>query len=79
VYCENGAVAHTSPIYFIVDGKPTWNPDKAPAIIDLQMDLIQVIDDEEHGKDVPDKEILDRLDNARRFYEAILDQIRMNP
>jgi hypothetical protein len=79
VYCENGAVAHTSPIYFIVDGKPTWNPDKAPAIIDLQMDLIQVIDDEEHGKDVPDKEILDRLDNARRFYQAILDQIRMNP
>lgn len=79
VYCENGAVAHTSPIYFIVDGKPTWNPDKAPVIIDKQLALIQVIDDEEHGKDVPDQEILDRLDNARRFYRAILDHVRINP
>lgn len=72
VYCENGAIAHTSPIYFIIDGKPTWNPDKAPAIIDKQMALIQVIDDEEHGKDDPDKEVLDRLNNARRFYDAML-------
>ena len=73
VYCDNGAIAHTSPVYFIVDGKPTWNPDKAPAIIDKQMALIQVIDEEEHGKDVPDQEILDRLDNARRFYDAMLE------
>jgi len=72
VYCDNGAIAHTSPIYFIIDGKPTWNPDKAPSIVDKQMALIQVIDDEEHGKDVPDKEVLDRLDNARRFYKAML-------
>ena len=79
VYCENGAIAHTSPIYFIVDGKPTWNLDKAPAIIDKQMALIQVIDDEEHAKDVPDKEVLDRLDNARAFYRAILNHSGMNP
>jgi len=72
VYCDNGAIAHTSPVYFIVDGKPTWNPEKAPAIIDKQMALIHVIDEEEHGKDVPDKEVLDRLDNARRFYDAML-------
>ena len=78
VYCDNGAIAHTSPIYFIVDGKPTWNPEKAPAIIDKQLALIQVIDDEEHGKDRPDQEILDRLDNARRFYSAILNHVKIN-
>jgi len=73
VYCENGAIAHTSPIYFIVDGKPTWNPERAPAIIEKQMSAIQVIDDEVIAADELDQGILDRLNNARKFYKAMLE------
>ena len=46
VYCENGAVAHTTPVYFIVDGKPTWDHKKAPAIVEKQLEAIQLIEDE---------------------------------
>ncbi len=73
VYCGNGAIAHTSPIYFIVDGKPTWNPEKAPAIIDKQLSAIQIIDDEIMAAVELDQGILDRLNNARKFYSAMLE------
>lgn len=40
VYCDNGAVAHTTPVYFIVDGKPTYSKAKAPFIIQKQLESI---------------------------------------
>ncbi len=75
VHCDNGAVAHTSPIYYVVDGKPTWNTKKAPDIITKQLGLIQIIHDEVLAKEVVDQGILDRLEMARGFYRNILEEI----
>ncbi len=38
--CTNGAVAHTSPIYVMVDGQPFWNPERGPEIIEGQINVI---------------------------------------
>jgi len=72
VYCNNDAVAHTSPIYFVVDGKPTWNIEKAPEIICKQMKFIDEIElvTTEPG-------ILTRLKNARVFYRKMLDEMQV--
>lgn len=66
-YCNNEAVAHTSPIYFVVDGQPTWSPDKAAEIISRHF---QIMDDVE--KDTKDSGIIVRLNNARAFYRNML-------
>ena len=76
VYCDNGAVAHTTPVYYIVDGKPTWSAKKAPGIIDKQMDLICKIEEETKAKEVIDQGILDRLEMAKRYYRIILEEIK---
>ncbi len=76
VYCDNGAVAHTTPIYFIVDGRPTWDKKKAPAIIQKQLEAIRLIEEEEKSKPKTDKGILDRLENAKSFYRNFLSQIK---
>lgn len=75
VYCDNGAVAHTTPIYFIVDRQPTWDKKKAPAIIQKQLDAIRKIEEEEKLKPKTDGGILDRLENAKSFYRNFLLQV----
>ena len=70
-----GAVAHTTPIYFIVDGRPTWDKKKAPAIIQKQLEAIRLIEEEEKSKPKTDKGILDRLENAKSFYMNFLLQV----
>lgn len=75
VYCDNGAVAHTTPVYFIIDGKPTWDEQKAPAIIDKQLVAIQAIEDETKTKEKIDQGVLDRLILAKDFYKNLLNQI----
>src|ERR1700730_18425930 len=75
VNCDNGAVAHTTPVYMIVDGDPTWDVKKAPAIINKQMAFIQKIEDEEKAKTTIDQGILDRLEKAREFYRNMLKEI----
>ena len=76
VYCDNGAVAHTTPVYFVVDGKPTWNLEKAPGIIEKQLGLIQIIEEETKTKEEIDNGILDRLEKAKAFYNYILEESR---
>lgn len=71
VYCRNGAIAHTSPVYCIVDGKPVFNRKKAPALIRKQQSLIAEVRKEENAKNNPDKGILMRLDAADKFYEEL--------
>ncbi len=71
VFCTNGALAHTSAIYFIVDGRPVYNKKKAPALAKKQQRLIETVRRREKKKDSPDKGILDRLDLAHRFYENL--------
>lgn len=75
VYCDNGAVAHTTPVYFIVDGKPTWSVQNAPSIIAKQMNAIALIEEETRTKEKIDQGILDRLEKAREVYKSILGQI----
>lgn len=75
VYCNNGAVAHTTPVYFIVDGQPTWDKKKAPDIIHRQMDTIRLIKDEEKNKKDIDQGILIRLETAHKFYRTLLQGI----
>lgn len=69
-YCNNDAVAHTSPIYYVVDGVPTWSVEKAPAIIARHL---QVMDDIE--KETSDPGIKTRLNNARIFYRTMLQKM----
>ncbi|MEX2231370.1 MAG: CehA/McbA family metallohydrolase [Cyclobacteriaceae bacterium] len=75
IYCNNGAVAHTTPMYVVIDGKPTWDKEKASNIIKKQMEAIQVIEDEEKTKKPVDQGILTRLESAQQFYQQMLQQI----
>ena len=72
VFCENNAVAHTTPVYFIVDNQPTWNIKRAPSVIAKQELAIAKTEMEEKAKPTPDKGILTRLDNAHEFYKNLL-------
>ncbi|MCY7293722.1 MAG: hypothetical protein LH615_16210, partial [Ferruginibacter sp.] len=75
VYCDNGAVAHTTPVYFVVDGKPTYDRAKAPQIIQKQLVFIEEIGKQERAKKIVDAGILDRLDKAGLFYKNLLAEI----
>ena len=75
VTCDNGAVAHTSPYYFIVDQQPTWSVSKAPAIIQKQLDALTKIEGEEKSRNPIDEGILKRIAIARIFYAGLLEGI----
>lgn len=75
VYCDNGAVAHTTPVYFIVNCQPTWDSRKAPAIIQKQLTAIANIEKEEKSKGKVDAGILSRLSAAETFYINLLNNI----
>jgi hypothetical protein len=75
VFCENGAVAHTTPVYAIVDGRPTWDAKKGPAIIQKQLDAIQKTEDEERVKPKFDQGIIERMNKAREFYKNLLQEM----
>ncbi|MBX3242145.1 MAG: CehA/McbA family metallohydrolase [Chitinophagaceae bacterium] len=75
VYCDNGAVAHTTPVYCVVDCQPTWDKQKAPVIIQKQLDSILLTEQEERSKPEADEGILERLKNASMFYRKLLAEI----
>jgi len=75
VYCDNGAVAHTTPVYIIVDGHPTWDAYKGPDIIGKQMEAIQKAEDEEKTKKITDQGIIQRMETARVFYRNLLSEM----
>jgi hypothetical protein len=74
--CDNNALAHTTPIYIKVDDRPTWCPDRGPAIIAKQMESISkiareftpAIDDRSQGVQL-------RLSRARKYYQQLLDDM----
>ena len=43
-YGANGSAAHTTPIYITRDGKPYWNPARAPKIIQRQLAVLDEIE-----------------------------------
>ena len=69
-HSNNKAVAHTSPIYVVVDGQPTWSVEKAPAIIAKQMQLIDNV-----ATEATDSGIVRRMNKARAFYRAMLKKM----
>lgn len=67
--CDNEAVAHTTPVYVVVDDRPTWCAERAPRIIQEQLEAIEKIAVE--FRDDPSdrgREVRHRLDRARTFY-----------
>jgi hypothetical protein len=71
--CANGAVAHTTPIYLVVDGEPTWSRTKSQEIIKKQLEAIAVIDKEfSEGTDIRSRAIRLRLDRAKKYYGKLL-------
>jgi len=83
VECNNGAIAHSTPVYVIVDDKPTWSKEKAPQLIQKQLDIIASIGDriEEVTKENRvyskyDKSVYERINNAKKFYLNLLDEIQ---
>jgi len=67
--CENGSVANTTPVYVVMDGKPTWDAQQGPAIIDKQLSAMARIEAEvATGTDERTAGIRKRLRQARLFY-----------
>ena len=74
--CDNQAVANTTPVYVVVDGRPTWNPRKGPRIIEKQLAGIAKIESEfAKGDDVRSVGIRERLQKARAFYADLQEKM----
>jgi hypothetical protein len=71
VFCESGAIAHTSPVYIIVDNQPVFDKTRAPAIIAKKLKLLDQIVSDENAKPVPDQGVLQRVEKARYCYENL--------
>jgi hypothetical protein len=70
--CDNGAVAHTSPVYVVLNDDPPWSPSRGPAIIDRQLEAISAIEEEfQENRTARGRGILKRLRAAREFYETL--------
>jgi len=74
--CDNNAVAHTTPVYVKVDGRPTWCPDRGPAVIHRQLDAIDRIAREfTPVHNARDRGIQERLARAKDYYQELLSQM----
>jgi hypothetical protein len=58
-----------------LDGRPTWDVNKAPAIIGKQMESIRKLEATEKAKPAVDEGIIKRLENALDFYDNLLKEI----
>ena len=71
--CENGAQAHSTPVYLTVDEGPTWDPVRGPAIVQRQLDAIDTIAKEfDATKGEREAGIHRRLKQARTYYGEML-------
>jgi len=75
VYCDNGAVAHTTPVYIIVDGHPTWDAKTASNIVYRHLGAIKVMEDMEKASLFRDEGILNRLEISHKYYSNLLFEI----
>jgi hypothetical protein len=75
--CYNGAVAHSSPVYLIVGGEPSYHPGKGPAIVDRHLDSLGELQREVAAwRDHPNQEeLLVRLARAADYYRALKERI----
>jgi hypothetical protein len=75
-YCDNGAVAQTTPVYIIVDGHPTWDAVKGQDIVRKQIELIHKTEDEEIRRTPVDQGIIKRLKKGLEFYSNLLSAMK---
>ncbi|MEZ6076913.1 MAG: hypothetical protein R3C56_14975 [Pirellulaceae bacterium] len=69
---RNGAVAHTTPVYVVVNGEPTWSPQESSRIVSKQLDAIALIEAEfSKGSDLRSRAIRERLDRAKSYYSKL--------
>ena len=74
--CDNGAVANTTPVYLVLNGRPTWNPRQGPRIIQKQLESIAKIETEfAKGEDARSVGIRERLRKARDFYADLREKM----
>lgn len=71
VYCSNSALAHTSPIYFMVDGKPTYDVVKGPAIINKLLTVLEKIQTQDNSKQVIEQGVLENIEKAKTYYQRL--------
>ena len=75
--CKNGAIAHTTAVYIVVDGRPTWSSTKGPALIEKQVAAIERIEDEFSAqRSARAIGVLDRLARAKAYYAKLLTAMR---
>ena len=68
----NKAVAHTTPVYVIVDGRPHWCPKRGPAVIQKQINAIKGIKEEFLKKPHPlRQQVVERMDKAVKYYNEL--------
>jgi hypothetical protein len=76
VVCDNNAVAHTTPIYVVVNAQPTWNARQGPRIIDKQLAAMAKIESEvAKGDDARSAGIRERLQKAKAFYASLREKM----
>jgi len=80
VWSHNGAVAHTSPVYLLVDGKGWRNTEKLPALVAKRLKILSFIDarlqDPQFVRNYGDGEteaLHGRIAEARTCYQRLLD------
>jgi hypothetical protein len=67
--CDNGALAHSTPVYVVVNAQPTWHRQLGPRIVQKQLAAIAKIEAEfSKGDDARKAGIRERLQKARTFY-----------
>lgn len=76
--CDNGAVAHSSPIYVVVDSRPTWSAVAGIPAIEKQLAAIEGVErDYRLDLDAPYRnEILKRLHAARKYYQDLAQRMQ---
>ena len=72
VYCSNGALAHTSPVYFTVDGKSWYDSAKGPAIIQKLLVILNNAKKTENSKQPIDSGMIERIENAELYYKRLM-------
>ncbi len=75
VECENGAMAFCTPVYVVVDGKPTWNREKAPELIQSQLDIIGNVGDNSDQERIMHDPLQGQNNFMKIFYRKLQGRI----
>ena len=75
--CPNGALAHSTPVYIVVNDQPTWCLVNGPQVIERKLAEIAAIENGLKSKenDPPDLGILERIDQGKRYYRELRAKI----